>query len=99
MILIIILFKIFGDEILHIYCFECMIFGIKHGYKVNESFLTIQAKSKISCASLCFREPNCRTANFNKIDKICEFSERSLNSAEITSQDGYTVFGNSKFTK
>ena len=97
MTLVLLLLTIIGDGFIQIYCFECMIFGLKHGHKVIESFQTLQARSRIGCDSLCFRESNCRSASFDKIGGICEFSDQSLNSAEITPKDGYTVFGNSKF--
>ena len=79
---------ILGDVAIEVTCIECMIFDQKHGYKISEKFQTVKARSRVICAFQCFREPKCKTASFNKVERSCDFSELSFGSAEITPGDG-----------
>ena len=93
MLLILVLPILFGEVFVGISCFECLAFDSKYGYKSNETFQTMGAMSLVDCASQCFRDQKCKIANFNENDRICEFSELSVDNANMTSQHGWTIVG------
>ena len=90
---------IFGHVIAEISCFECMVFDIKHGHKVNGSFRTAVAASLQVCALRCLSEQRCQAANFDENGKNCELTDLILASAEMTPLDGWMLISKQGKTK
>ena len=93
MMLILMLSILFGEVLVDISCFECLVFDTKHGHKSNESFQAVGAVSLVDCASQCSRDQKCKIASFNEDDGICELSELSFDNADVTSQHGWSIVG------
>ena len=61
----------------------------------NHVIRTAEVQSERSCRTLCYKEPNCVSYNFNRVTKKCELNNSTLREGEenMESNTGYIYCG------